>query len=42
MVWKLRRCLPIKYVGPTLNAGESDVAIEEMELAVEGLEIEQV
>jgi phage tail-like protein len=41
MVWKLRRCLPIKYVGPTLNAGESDVAIEEMELAVEGLDIEQ-
>jgi phage tail-like protein len=42
MVWRLRQCLPIKYVGPTLNAGESDVAIEEMELAVEGLDIEQV
>ena len=42
MVWKLRRCLPIKYVGPTLNADSSDVAIEEIELAVEGLEIEQV
>jgi phage tail-like protein len=42
VVWKLRRCLPIKYVGPTLSAGESDVAIEEIELAVENLEIEQV
>jgi len=42
VVWKLRKCLPIKFVGPTLNAGESDVAIEEIELAVEGLEIEQV
>ena len=42
VVWKLRRCLPIKYVGPTLSAGESDVAIEEIELAVEGLEIEQI
>ena len=42
MLWRLRRCLPIKYVGPTLNAGSSDVAIEEMELAVEGLDIEQV
>jgi phage tail-like protein len=42
MVWKLRKCLPIKWVGPILNAGESDVAIEEIELAVEGLEIEQV
>jgi phage tail-like protein len=42
VVWKLRRCLPIKYVGPTLSAGESDVAIEEIELAVENLEIEQI
>ena len=42
LFWRLRRCLPIKYVGPTLNAGSSDVAIEEMELAVEGLDIEQV
>ena len=41
MFWRLRRCLPIKYLGPTLNAGSSDVAIEEMELAVEGLDIEQ-
>ena len=42
VVWKLRRCLPIKYVGPTLSAAESDVAIEEIELAVEGLDIEQI
>ena len=42
MVWKLRKCLPIKWVGPTLNAGESEVAIEEIELAVEGLEVEQM
>ena len=42
MVWKLRKCLPIKWVGPTLNAHASDVAIEEIELAVEGLEVEQL
>ena len=42
VVWRLRRCLPIKYVGPTLSAAESDVAIEEIELAVEGLDIEQL
>jgi phage tail-like protein len=41
VVWRLQRCLPIKYVGPTLNADSSDVAIEEMELAVEGLDLEQ-
>jgi len=40
VVWKLRQCLPVKYVGPTLSAGSSDVAMEEVELAVEGLEIE--
>ena len=42
VVWSMRRCLPIKYVGPTLNAGESEVAIEEFELAVEELEIQQL
>jgi len=42
VVWRLRRCLPIKYAGPTLSAAESDVAIEEIELAVEGLDIEQI
>ena len=42
VVWKLRRCLPIKYVGSPLSAGESDAAIEEIELAVEGLDMEQV
>jgi phage tail-like protein len=42
VVWRLRRCLPVKYVGPTLSASTSEVAIEEMELAVEGLEIESV
>ena len=42
VVWTLRRCIPIKYVGPTLSAAESDVAIEEMELAVQGLDIEQI
>jgi phage tail-like protein len=42
MVWTLRRCLPIKWTGPTLNAHESDVAIEAIELAVEGLDVESV
>ena len=42
MVWKLHKCLPIKWVGPTLSAHESDVAIEEIELAVEGLDVEPV
>ena len=40
MTWKLTNCLPIKYTGPTLNARGSEVAIEEIVLSVERLEIE--
>lgn len=40
LTWKLRNCIPVKYVGPTLNATASDVAIEEVELLVERLDVE--
>jgi phage tail-like protein len=36
-VWGFRRGLPVKYTGPTLNAGQSAVAIESLEIAHEGL-----
>jgi phage tail-like protein len=36
-VWGFRRGLPIKYTGPTLNAAQSSVAIESIEIAHEGL-----
>ncbi|HEY3625647.1 MAG TPA: phage tail protein [Terracidiphilus sp.] len=39
LVWKLRNAWPRKWSGPALNAGCSDVAIEELELAHEGLEL---
>jgi phage tail-like protein len=40
MTWKLRRARPVRYrVGP-LNAGACDVAIEELVLAYERLEME--
>jgi phage tail-like protein len=36
--WTLRRCVPIKYVGPSLQGkGGGDVAMEELTLAVEGI-----
>ena len=38
--WKLRRARPIKYTGPALNAKGTDVAVEELVLACEGLEFE--
>jgi phage tail-like protein len=37
--WKLRNAWPRRWSGPRLNAGCSDVAIEELELAHEGLEL---
>jgi phage tail-like protein len=40
LTYTLRNCLPVKYVGPTLQAAATEVAIEEVELLVEGMEIE--
>ena len=37
--WRLRNAWPRKWCGPVLNAGSSEVAIEELELAHEGLEM---
>jgi phage tail-like protein len=36
-VWFFRRGLPVKYTGPALNAAQSSVAIESVEIAHEGL-----
>jgi phage tail-like protein len=36
-VWKFRRGLPIKYVAPQLNALQSNVAIETLTIAHEGI-----
>ena len=38
--WNLPRAWPTKYVGPALNARASEVAIESLELAHEGIELE--
>jgi phage tail-like protein len=38
--WNLRRAWPAKYSGPSLNALGNDVAIETLELAHEGIELE--
>jgi phage tail-like protein len=36
-IWYFRRGLPVKYAGPSLNAAQSAVAIESIEIAHEGL-----
>lgn len=39
--WKLRGVVPLKYTGPTLAAkGGGDVAMEELVLSAEGLDLE--
>ena len=37
--WVFKRGLPLKWSGPTLNASQSAVAIESMEIVHEGLEL---
>lgn len=39
-VWKFKRAIPTKWVGPSMIASQSNVAIESLELAHEGLELE--
>jgi len=39
-VWKFKRGIPTKWVGPALNAAQSNVAIESLEVAHEGLFLE--
>jgi phage tail-like protein len=37
--WKFRRAWPCKWTGPRLNATGNDIAIETLELCLEGLEL---
>lgn len=38
-IWKFLRAMPLKWTGPTLNASQSGVAIESLEIVHEGLEL---
>jgi phage tail-like protein len=40
MRWMFRNGLPVKWEGPDLDASSSEVAIETLEIAHEGLELE--
>ena len=40
VAWVLKRALPVKFEAPDLNAASNDVAIEELTLAYEGLELD--
>jgi len=40
MVWKVMRAFPVKVEGPQLKASGNEVAIESIELAHEGLELQ--
>ena len=36
-VWKFKRGIPMKWVGPSLNGSQSNLAIESLEISHEGL-----
>ena len=38
-IWIFRRGLPVKWTGPSLDAAQSRVAIEELDIGHEGLEL---
>ena len=40
MRWNMTRCWPSKWTGPSLNAKNSEVALETLELQIERLEID--
>jgi phage tail-like protein len=40
MVWKIHNAFPVKVEGPQLKASGNEVAIESIELAHEGLELQ--
>jgi phage tail-like protein len=39
VTWKVLNSFPVRYSGPILNAKSGEVAMEELELAHEGIEI---
>ncbi len=39
--WNVKNCWPTKWTGPTLDAASSAVGIETLELAHEGVEVQQ-
>jgi phage tail-like protein len=38
-VWSFRRGIPVKWTGPSLNAAQNQVAVEELEITHEGLRL---
>jgi phage tail-like protein len=40
LVWKFYEGWPSKWAGPAFNAKNNEIAIEEMEICIEGLELE--
>jgi phage tail-like protein len=39
-MWKFKRGIPVKWTGPSLNASQNTVAVESLEIAHEGLEMQ--
>jgi phage tail-like protein len=39
MIWQARQCWPVKVEGPSLKANGTEVAIESIEIATEGVDV---
>ncbi len=39
-VWKFKRGIPVKWTGPTLSGRGNEVAIESIEIAHEGIDLQ--
>lgn len=42
VVWRVSNAFPVRYSGPVLRAKGTDVAMEELELAHEGIRVEHI
>jgi phage tail-like protein len=40
VTWKIKKAWPVKWAGPALAAGKNETALESLELAHEGIEME--
>lgn len=40
VTWKVKNAFPVKYAGPVLSANNSEIAIESLEIAHEGIVVE--
>lgn len=41
LVWRIRRAIPVKLTGPSLNASSSEVAVQTLDVMASGITVER-